>query len=51
MENAFTYIEAHPLETEADYPYSARGGTCKYDASKGVGKVKSYANVQKGNPD
>ena len=45
MDNAFKYIETNPLELEADYPYTARDGTCKYVKTKGVGKVKSYVDV------
>ena len=45
MDYAFQYIETNPLETETDYPYKARDGTCQYVASKGVGKVKSFKDV------
>ena len=45
MDTAFQYIETSPLMLEADYPYTARDGTCKYDTSKGVGKVKSFKDV------
>jgi cathepsin L len=45
MDYAFEYIKTHPLEKETDYPYTARDGTCTYDASKGVGKVYSYTDV------
>jgi Papain family cysteine protease len=45
MDNAFTYIEGAPLETEDDYPYTAMDGDCSYDASKGVGQVKSFVDV------
>jgi len=45
MDNAFQYIEKYPLETEADYPYTARDGSCKYNASKGVGKVAGFNDV------
>ena len=45
MDYAFKYIETNPLQLEADYPYTARDGTCKYNASKGTGKVKSFKDV------
>ena len=48
MDYAFEYIKSHPLETESDYPYTARDGTCKYDSSKGVGKVAGYQDVTSG---
>jgi len=42
MDYAFKYIESNPLETEGNYPYTARDGSCRYVSSKGVGKVRSY---------
>jgi C1A family cysteine protease len=49
MDYAFEYIETAPLETEAEYPYTGKHGffaKCKYDSSKGVGKVKGYQDVK-----
>jgi len=51
MDNAFRYIEKYGIEAEASYPYTARDGTCQYDASKTTGTVKSYQDVTPGNPD
>lgn len=45
MDYAFDYVEHNPLEREEDYPYTASGGVCTYDSSKGVGKVYSYTDV------
>ena len=47
MPLAFMYAESHPLETEAEYPYTAKTGLfdCKYSKAKGVVEVKSFANV------
>jgi len=43
MGGAFLYAEKNNMETEADYGYQAKDGTCHYDASKGVVKVtKAY---------
>jgi cathepsin L len=50
MDYAFKYIESHKLETEADYGYTARDGSCSYVASKGVGAVASYKDVSRGSP-
>ena len=50
MDYAFAYIEQNPLELEADYAYTARDGTCKYDSSKGVGKVADFVDVQSMSP-
>ena len=30
---------------DSDYPYTAKDGTCKYDASKGITTVSSYKQV------
>jgi len=52
MDNAFKYIEQAPLALEADYPYTARTGTCNTAAeSKGVGKVASFVDVTPGSAD
>jgi len=47
MDYAFEYIETAPLMTESDYPYKHKKGTCEYEKSKGVGKVKSFKDVRK----
>ena len=47
MDYAFQYIETNPLMLEGDYAYTARKGTCKYEASKGVGKVKGFKDVSR----
>jgi C1A family cysteine protease len=53
MPLAFMYAESHPLELEADYPYTAKTGllACKY--KKDLGKVanKSYQQVPQNNAD
>merc|ERR1719454_2745082 len=51
MDTAFEYIEKNPLMLEDDYPYTGRDGTCKYDASKGVGEVQKYSDVRSGDAD
>ena len=45
MDAAFDYIVSNPLELEADYPYTARDGSCSYVKTKGVGKVTGYSDV------
>merc|ERR1719230_1535810 len=47
MDYAFRYIETNPLMLESEYAYTARDGTCKYVASKGVGKVKGFKDVRR----
>jgi hypothetical protein len=44
MDLAFDYAKSHPLQTEADYPYTPSTGifACKYNKSKGVVSVKTY---------
>lgn len=36
------------FNSEADYPYTAADGTCKYDSSKAVGKIVSVTSVAYG---
>lgn len=49
MDNAFKYIKANPLTTEANYPYVARTRLCnKAAAAKGTFGVKSFTDVAAG---
>jgi len=43
MQDAFKYVMANSIETEAAYPYTAKDGVCQSKA--GVFKIKSYKNV------
>ena len=45
MDNAFRYLEEYRLEIEANYPYTAKDGSCNYDILKGAVKVKEYTDV------
>lgn len=49
MDWAFKYIESAAIETEADYPYTARDGSCKAEASKGVTKISGFTDVAANN--
>jgi len=48
MDDAFKYAEANKIETESDYPYEGKVGTCH--AQGGVTTVKSYADVKTNSP-
>ena len=48
MDRAFKYIETAPLMLESDYRYTGRDGSCKYNVSKGYGRVRSYKDVSRG---
>jgi len=50
MDFAFEYAEGHPLETESEYPYQAKDGTCEYKAKEGVVKALSFKDVPANNP-
>jgi len=45
---AFTYIAANGMETEADYPYTAKTGTCKFNAQKVTVKISGQKKVSGG---
>ena len=45
MDSAFNYAKAYKMETESDYPYTARDGSCSYDASLGQVSVTGYTDV------
>jgi len=47
MDDAFEYIIAHGICTEASYPYQGVDGTCKKCTS--VASIKSYTNDPAGN--
>jgi len=51
MDDAFTYLEKAKLETEADYGYTARDGTCHVDAAKGVVGDSSFTDVTAKDPN
>merc|ERR1712087_329163 len=48
MDYGFTYAENTGLETESQYPYTGRDGTCQ-SVSGGV-TVKNFADVQANSP-
>ena len=39
---AYQYLRHNLLESETDYPYTAKDGTCAYDADKGLVGVNAY---------
>jgi len=47
MDNAFKYVEAHGLCTEAAYPYTAKDGTCKSTSCSmsANSKITGYKDV------
>ncbi|XP_050298280.1 procathepsin L-like [Anthonomus grandis grandis] len=49
LEQTFPYIQQNGLESESDYPYTGRDGTCQYKSSKVVTKVSSYKVLASGN--
>jgi len=47
MDYAFDYIkDDHPLMLEAKYPYTAKKGSCHYEKSEGMGKIRGYKDVR-----
>lgn len=45
VDNAFKWIARHGITSEAAYPYTARGGTCKYGTATPVVHLTSYREV------
>ena len=48
MYAAMVYAKSNAVETESDYPYTGRDGTCKYNSAKGVVKAISASRVKSG---
>jgi len=53
MDNAFKYIQAHGLCTEAAYPYTAKSDflNCKATGCAAAAKITGYQDVASGNED
>jgi cathepsin L len=47
MDNAFKYVEAHGLCSEASYPYTAKNGVCK--TCTAVAHITGYHDITKNN--
>jgi C1A family cysteine protease len=45
---AFTYIKANGMEKEADYPYTAKDGSCKFNSAKVAVKISGQKTVSGG---
>ncbi|XP_014242774.1 cathepsin L1-like [Cimex lectularius] len=52
MENAFIYVKDNGINTEESYPYEAREGPCRFNASLDVaGTVRGYVPIPEGDED
>jgi len=49
MDSAFKYAEAEPIDTEAQYPYTAARGTCSVPSKTGV-KASKFTDVAANSP-
>ena len=50
MDNAFKYAADYKIESESDYPYTGRGGSCAYSAAKGKVQLRSHTDVKANSP-
>jgi len=50
MDNAFKYAKANKIESESDYPYTGKGGSCGYVASKGKVQLSGLTDVTANSP-
>ncbi|XP_018575904.1 cathepsin L-like proteinase [Anoplophora glabripennis] len=51
MEAGFEYIRDNGIETESDYPYTAREETCKFDRSKSITNVGGFVAIPQSESD
>jgi len=51
MDNAFKYVEKHPLETESAYPYKMRTGSRCEAHGTGVGHISGFSDVRQDNAE
>ncbi|VEN62452.1 unnamed protein product [Callosobruchus maculatus] len=47
MTSAFRYVHDHGINTEADYPYETKKGSCRFNSKKSVTKVGKIYSVAK----
>jgi len=50
VEYAYHYLEYQPLETETQYPYTAKNGKCVQQAQTGDVKLTNFVDVQRFSP-
>jgi cathepsin L len=43
---SYDWLQKNKTMKESDYPYTAKDGTCKYSATKGITSVSSYGQVK-----
>jgi len=48
---AYQWTKTHGIETSSNYPYTAKTGTCKYDASKSIKVNSGWSQVPIRNAD
>eukprot|EP01113_Clastostelium_recurvatum_P029346 TRINITY_DN353_c0_g1_i3.p1 TRINITY_DN353_c0_g1~~TRINITY_DN353_c0_g1_i3.p1 ORF type:complete len:164 (-),score=48.64 TRINITY_DN353_c0_g1_i3:205-696(-) len=52
MDNAFKYIIKNGgIDSESSYPYTAKDGTCHYNAANRAATLTTYTDVAKGNEE
>ncbi|KAK7886938.1 hypothetical protein WMY93_026559 [Mugilogobius chulae] len=51
MHKAFKYVIDKGLESEADYPYTAQGGSCAFESDKVVAHCSGFSFVEEGSEE
>jgi hypothetical protein len=51
MDYAFQYAETDALESESDYPYKGKTGTCSLTEGEGLVTVTGFVDVASNDPD
>lgn len=47
---AMDYVAKYGLESETDYPYVGRDGTCNYERAKSKNKIKAHVYPKPNDP-
>jgi KDEL-tailed cysteine endopeptidase len=51
MDNAFSYLKTHKLQSHSEYPYKSSSGSCKDKSGNGIVSTSGYVKLPAKDPD